>query len=222
MLVSHYIDPLIPVLKSQDTVKQALKKFEDSKLSQLPVLEGEIFLGLLSRTTAESVLESKSKLEGIRLEGKSLNITADTHVLEALKNAVENELEVLCIVESNTQKYLGAVSKNALEEYFSKMHSIRSNGSILVLSILERDYSLHELARIVESNGAKILAMFSETKEDDPYNILITFKLNLPDLSRIIAALQRYNYNIVYTFHKEEFLNKEKERLEHLLRFLEI
>lgn len=222
MLVNDYINISIPTLTTQDTVKQALKKFDSSNLNLLPVLEGEIFLGLLSRTTAENVIEPKSKLEGIRLEGRTLNITKDTHVLEALKNAAENELEVVGIVDATTQHYLGATTKKDLEEYFAKVHSTLANGSIIVLNILERDYSLHELARIIESNGAKILALYSETKEDDPYNILVTFKLNMPDLSRIIAALQRHNYNIVYTFHKEEFLSKEKERLEHLLRFLEI
>jgi len=222
MLVNNYINTSIPTLATQDTVKQALKKFDSANLNQLPVLEGESFLGLLSRTTAESVIDPKSKLDGIRLEGRSLNITKDTHVLEALKNAAENDLEVLGIVDATTQHYLGAITKKDLEEYFANLHSTKANGSIIVLSILERDYSLHELARIIESNGAKILSLFSETRDDDPYNILVTFKLNMPDLSRVIAALQRHNYNVVYTFHREEFLSKEKERLEHLLRFLEI
>lgn len=222
MLVRKYIDEVIPVLTTHDTIKTALKKFDESNLPELPVVEGETFLGILSRSTAESVIEPKSKLQGIRLEGKSLNVTSDTHVLEALKIISENELSVLGVVEATTQHYLGAITKGGIEEYFAKMHGIRSNGSILVISLLERDYSLHELARIIESNGAKILAMFSDVKEDDPYTILVTFKLNLSDLSRVISALQRYNYTILYTFHKEEFLNKEKERLEHLLRFLEI
>jgi hypothetical protein len=222
MLVKKYMDALIPVLSVNDTVKSAIKKFEESNLNQLPVVDGEEFLGILLRSTAEGVLDPKAKLNGIRLEGKTLNINPDTHILEALKIASENELNVIGVVDATTQRFEGAVTQFGLEDYFAKMHGVLSNGSVLVISLLERDYSLHELARIIESNGSKILAMFSDTQEDDPFTILITFKLNLPDISRVIAALQRHNYKVLYTFHKEEFLSKEKERLEHLLRFLEI
>ncbi len=222
MLVKNYMNGQVPVVSLHDTAKTAIKKFEESHLDQLPVVDGETFQGLLLRSTVESVLDPKAKLDGIRTEGRTLNITPDTHILEAIKNASENKLNVLGVVDAVTQHYVGAVTKHDLEDSVAETYGIRSNGSVLVLSILERDYSLHELARIIESNGVKILAMFSDILENDPYNLLITFKLNLPDITRVIAALQRYKYNIVYTFHKEEFLSKEKERLEHLLRFLEI
>jgi acetoin utilization protein AcuB len=222
MLVEKYIDHSIPVLNISDTVKTAVKKFEESNLNQLPVKDKDTFLGLLQRSVAEGIPDTKLKLEGIKLEGQTLGIAPEMHILEAIKIASEADLQVLGVTETGSDHYLGAVTRSGLEDYLAMVHGVRANGSILVLSMNERDYSLHELSRIIESNGAKILAMFSDVKEDDPYTILITLKLNLIDLSRVIAALQRYDYTIVFTFHKEEFESREKERLEHLLRFLEI
>lgn len=222
MLVEKYIDHDIPVLKTSDTIRTAIKKFEETKLEHLPVVYNDYFLGILHRNTAESVLDTKLKLEGIRLEGQSLNVTPHSHVLEALKHMHETQLDVLGVVENNSTKYIGSVKKEHLLAYFSDMYGTRANGSVLVLNIVERDYSLSELSRLVEDNGSKILSLFADIRDDDPYHILITLKLSLADLSRVIAALQRHNYIILYSSHKEEFQNKDKDRLEHLLRFLEI
>ena len=221
MLVENYIDHEIPVLKTSDTIRTAIKKMEDAGLEQLPVVENDIFQGILLRNTAENVLDTKAKLEGIRLENPKIRFTPQTHVLEALKNASDLQLDLVGIVDENN-KYIGAVRKTGLLSYFSDMHSVHAAGSILTLSMAERDYSLNEIARIVESNGAKVLGVFTEIKKDDPYTIFVTLKINLTDLSRIIAALQRHNFTISYFFHEEEFQSTEKDRLEHLLKFLAI
>jgi acetoin utilization protein AcuB len=222
MLVENYIDHEIPVLKTSDTIRTAIKKMEEANLEQLPVIDQDIFQGILLRTTAENVFDNKLKLEGIQLETLNTKITPATHILEALKSASDAHLDVLGIVGNDQNKYAGSVKKSGLLDYFTQMHGIKAVGSILTISIPERDYSLHEIARIVEANGAKILAVFTDIRQDDPFNILVTLKINLTDLSRVISALQRHNFTIVYTFHQEEFQSAEKDRLDHLLRFLSI
>lgn len=222
MLVENYIDHEIPVLKTSDTIRTAIKKMEEANLEQLPVLDQDIFQGILLRTTAENVFDNKLKLEGIKLEATNTKITPKSHILEALKAVSGANLDVLGIVENNQNKYAGSVKKSGLLDYFGQMHGIKATGSIITISVPERDFSVNEIARIVEANAAKILAVFTDIREDDPFNILVTLKTNLTDLSRVISALQRHNFTIVYTFHQEEFQSTEKERLEHLLRFLSI
>jgi len=222
MLIEKYIDPAIPVLKSSDTVRSAIKKFDETNLDQLPVVDEDKFQGILLRNTVESVLDPKGKLEGIRLEDKSLTVNHNTHILEALRIANVANLHLICVVDGITSDYVGAIKTDSLLEFFMHSYGVRANGSVLVISVLERDYSLSEICRIVESNEAKVLAVFTDVRDDDPYYMQVSLKLNMTDISRVMAGLQRHNFNIIYSFHKEDFLNKDKERLQHLLRFLEI
>ncbi|MBC7388679.1 MAG: CBS domain-containing protein [Opitutaceae bacterium] len=222
MLVEKYIDLSIPVLKSSDTVRTAIKKFNETNLDQLPLVDDDKFQGILFRNTIESVIDTKGKLEGILLEGKTLTVTHNTHILEALRVANLAKLQLVCVVDGITQEYVGAIKTDSLLDFFIQSYGVRVNGSVLVISVLERDYSLSEICRIIESNDAKVLTVFTDVREDDPYHMQVSLKLNLTDISRAIAGLQRHNFNIIYSFHKEDFLNQDKERLQHLLRFLEI
>ena len=222
MLAENYIDNEIPVLKISDTVRTAIKKMEEANVTQLPVVEDNILLGVLTSSTAQLVQDPKSDLKGIQLLNPSTDILLYTHVLEMLKIASESQLDILPVLEKEHKYYVGSVKKLHLFQYFEQLYGTKASGSILVLSLLERDYSLNEISRIVESNGAKILAVFTETHDDSPYQLQVTLKINLADVSRVIVALQRHHYHVVYSFHESEYKSKDQERLEHLLKFLEI
>ena len=83
----------------------------------------------------------------------------------------------------------------------------------------ENDYSLTEIASIVESNNTKILSTYiiSKPKSRD---IEVTIKLNKQDMSAIIKDFERRNY-IVSASYKEENIDVDfTERYESLMRFL--
>ena len=83
----------------------------------------------------------------------------------------------------------------------------------------ENDYSLTEIASIVESNNTKILSTYiiSKPKSRD---IEVTIKLNKQDMLAIIKDFERRNY-IVSASYKEENIDVDfTERYESLMRFL--
>ena len=84
------------------------------------------------------------------------------------------------------------------------------------------DYSLAEISRLVEENHAKILS--SIVKEDplDPGKLRLTLKINQLDLSRIVATLERFGYKVIGRYHETKVLGDEKDRIDMLLRYLDI
>ncbi|HEX8529873.1 MAG TPA: cbs domain containing protein, partial [Cytophagales bacterium] len=54
----------------------------------------------------------------------------------------------------------------------------------------------------------------------DATRIKLTIKINRNDLSRIIATFERFSYNIVAKFHHTQGNEDDKERIDLLLRYL--
>ena len=81
------------------------------------------------------------------------------------------------------------------------------------------DYSLAEIARLVESNDAKIIhSDITSLGEND--KIRVTIKVNKSDLSRIIQTFNRFGYHITASFHKDEYAEDLRKRYDSFLRYL--
>ena len=57
------------------------------------------------------------------------------------------------------------------------------------------DYSMTEIANIIESNDTKILSSYVISKKDST-EMELTIKLNKTDISSVIRDLERYEYNV--------------------------
>jgi predicted transcriptional regulator len=135
--------------------------------------------------------------------------------------AIRNKIQVVPVLDEQ-QEYFGVITVNDTIAAFGQMSALQGQGGILVLSMNERDYSLSEISRHVEENKAKILSAYVSPDELDPYKIKLTLKLNITDLNRIIATLERFDYRIVAQFHDAADVKEDQDRLDLLLRYLNI
>ena len=97
--------------------------------------------------------------------------------------------------------------------------SIKENGGIIVLEMAKNDYSLSQIAQIVESNDAKILSSYIMSSPDS-MNIEVTIKVNQIELDRVIRTFQRYDYHIKASFQKSSLEEDLKFRYEALMNYL--
>jgi len=95
-------------------------------------------------------------------------------------------------------------------------------GSILVLSMNFSDYSLAEISRLIEENHAKILSSIIKEDPLDPGKVRLTLKVNQADMSRIVATLERFGYKVIGRYQESKPIENEKERIDMLLRYLDI
>ena len=118
----------------------------------------------------------------------------------------------------NTQfdKYTSPLTK----EQFTEL--TETENSLLILEIPVKDYTLTEVARIVESNNAHVLSL-SVMPISGGADLLISLKLDVQDLSLVLRSFERFNYRVVYYFMREGVVtDTQKERLDELMYYLEM
>ena len=107
-----------------------------------------------------------------------------------------------------------------LMHYFADLSALKNPGGIVVLELNHNDYSLAQIAQIVEGNDAKILGIFLSGSSDST-KIELSLKLNVTDLTSIIQTFNRYNYTLVGSYMKhddEEDLLEDRYNL--LMKYL--
>lgn len=221
MIAEDLINPMIPALKVTDMAEKAIIWMEELKIDQLPVIEHGAFKGLI---TEEMILESNNLNQPIGeflLHSENCFVQDSQHYFDVLKVAIEKSAQIVAVLDEEG-KYLGVTSYTDALHEFAKTFTIQSPGGIIVLSVLHRDYSLVEISRIIESNNVKILGTYVTTPYSDSDKIFLTLKLSVNDLSKTIASLERFNYNIIAKFHDIDRTETSKERIDHLMRYLNI
>ena len=97
---------------------------------------------------------------------------------------------------------------------------MKETGGIIVVEKLIVDYSMSQIAQIVESNNGKLLGLFVSEASND--KVQITVKTTLGGLNEIIQTFRRYNYEIISEHNEDDYLNNLKERSEYLDKYLNI
>jgi len=87
--------------------------------------------------------------------------------------------------------------RKAVDEYpFDNMAAMSMPGGIIVLELNVRDYSMAQIARIVEDNDAIIWCSYVSPTAGDALKMELTLKINQTDLTSIIRSFVRYGYTI--------------------------
>ncbi|PIZ05339.1 MAG: CBS domain-containing protein, partial [Flavobacteriales bacterium CG_4_10_14_0_8_um_filter_32_5] len=81
------------------------------------------------------------------------------------------------------------------------------------------DYSLSEIAKIVESDNAKILASFI-TSHPDSTKLEVTLKINKNEITRILSTFERFNYQITASYNETDYQVDLQNKYDEFMRFL--
>ena len=84
-----------------------------------------------------------------------------------------------------------------------EMATVNLPGGIIVLELNANDYSLAQIARIVEDNDAKIWSSHI-TSSTDSMKMEVTLKINRTDLTSIIRTFLRFGYTIKASYQSND------------------
>ncbi|KAB2869733.1 MAG: CBS domain-containing protein [Bacteroidales bacterium] len=221
MIAKEMISDVIPALKTSDTGITALNWMDIFKVSHLPIVNDEEFLGLISENDIYDLNMPEEPLGNHQLSLLRPYVTEDQHVFEVMEVLSRLKLSLVPVLD-NTKNYLGVITLMELLHYFAELSGLQHKGGIVVLEMNSNDFSMAQVSQIVEGNDAKILASYITTHPNST-QMELTLKLNVTDLTSIKQTFDRYNYNLVgaYMKHDDEtdLLN---DRLNFLFRFLDI
>jgi len=189
------------------------------KVSHLPIVNDKEFLGLISENDIYDLNMPEEPLGNHQLSLVRPYINENQHVLEAMELASRLKLSLVPVLD-HRRNYLGVITITDLMHYFADLSALKNPGGIVVLELNHNDYSLAQIAQIVEGNDAKILGIFVSGSSDST-KIELSLKLNVTDLTSIIQTFNRYNYTLVGSYMKhddEEDLLEDRYNL--LMKYL--
>lgn len=221
MIAEELINHMIPPLKVTDDAHKAIEWMEEFRCRHLPVVDEGQLLGFISE---EIILESNDierPLSGFMLVGKDCAVQLDSHFYDILRVANDHRLQIVAVL-NDEQKYAGAITIQDIMISFAQTAAVQMSGGILVLSMDLIDYSLAEISRYVEENNAKIISSSMIEDPLDKGKIKLTLKINQVELNRIVATLERFGYRIIGRYNEIKRDTGEKEKIDMLLRYLDI
>jgi len=218
MLAEELISDNIPPLKTSDTGLKALNWMDEFRVSHLPIVNNQEFLGLISDT---DILDLNAPEEPLGNHPISLIrpfVYETEHIYEVLKMVARMHLTLIPVLNSENH-YLGNISLRGLVEHFAQTTSVQNPGGIIILELNQNDYSLAQIARIVEENDTKILSLFINSHPDST-KIELTLKVNREDIRAIIASFVRYNITVKATFQQTEFSEDLRNRFDLFMNYI--
>ena len=222
LLAEDLLNQMIPPLKSSDTTAQAARWLEEFHVNQLPVLAGSRYRGLITENDLADYENPDTQLADLALGFANVHVQHDQHFYRVMELAIENKLQLIPVLDEH-QDYAGVVTVNDALAAFGPVPGPSGQGSILVLTMEERDYSLSQISRYIEENNAKVLSAHVVADEHDPYRIRLTLRLNTDNLARITATLERFGYMVTAQFSGTAAVgDDEQERFDALLRYLSV
>jgi len=220
MLEQQLIQNNYPPVNLFDKISFALQLMEDYDVLHLPVLNEEKFVGLIGKDDLLDAADENAPIASIENQLIKAFVKAEEFFLTAVKNMAQHQLTAIAVVNDQTE-LLGIITLPQLLKQFAHFLGTEEPGGIIVIETEKRHFSFGEISRLVETNDAYITQL-NTSIEAETGLILVTIKINKPEISDIIATLQRYDYSVRYYFGEEQFGNELKENFNQLMFYLNI
>ena len=219
MNINDYILKEIKAFQLKDPVKKIQSVFENYPITHFPVVENGKLLGSFSEDDIQTI---ENKNDELVLHSHLLNsFFADEKatILELLKILADNDTTIIPILNKD-KNYIGYYDLRDVLDAFSTSPFMIEQSETLIVEKLELDYSMGEVAQIVEANGAKLLGLYISEKDNDL--VQITLKIVSNEINEIIQTFRRYDYKIISMHENDIYLEDLKNRSEYLQKYLEM
>jgi len=221
MLAKDLFNEEVIPAKTTDIGDTVLSLMEELKVSHLPVVSEGRLVGLISETDIYNADKPDTPIGKYRLTLPKPYVLPSQHYYDVIRVATTGNLTLVPVTDEN-DNYLGCITLLRIVDMLAELSSVRQPGGIIVLEVNSHNYSMSEIARIVESNDARVLSTFI-TSFPDSTRLEVTIKVNKIDLSPIIQTFNRYNYIITASFSEESQLDELlHSRYESLMNYLNI
>lgn len=220
MLTLELITQSIPFLVPQDKIHLALELMNEHHVSHLPVVEGEVYVGMVSENDLLQAENDTDPISSMEHTYTGFSVKASDHFLKAVQIAADNSLSLVPVVNEKNE-YLGLVSYTDLLKNASDFMSLSEPGGLIVLELPSNQYSFNEISKLVETNDAQITQL-NTSNDAESGMMMVTIRINKPEISDILATFQRYEYNVKYFFGEEIYENDLRTNYDNLMNYLNI
>jgi CBS domain-containing protein len=219
MIAENLMTEAILPLRTSDTGDDALAIMGENFVRHLPIVNNHQLLGLLSE---DDIFDNDASepVGSYRLTLMHARVRKDDHVYEVMRQMAEYQLTVVPVVDLEGN-YIGMITLEDVLRFFAESNPFRDPGGIIVLEVARQDYSMAEIARIVESENALILSSFVQAYPESS-RIDVTLKINRQNIWPVLATFERFNYQVKASFGETDYYETLKERYDALMTYLKV
>ncbi|MDP3431508.1 MAG: CBS domain-containing protein, partial [Bacteroidota bacterium] len=190
MIAQNLLSEVVPSLRLTDSGQKALNWMEIFRISHLPVVDGKKLIGLISDKIIYDLNITDKPVGDFVEHLLTPHIHTNQHIYEVFSAISVLKISAVPVLDLH-HEYCGVITVFELAQKFADLVAVREPGGVIVLELNSIDYSLSQIAQIVEGNDAKILS-FYVSQEEDSKMMDVTLKINIVDLSSIIQTFVRY------------------------------
>lgn len=214
-LIANEISPV----STKDRGKTVLSLMSEFRVSQLPVVDNNTLLGLVSEDDIYNMNDENNKIETILNTLSVHSMTTENDVFEIIQKLDKNNITLLPLISED--KYIGCVTEASVVKALASIIAVKEGGSLIILEMKKEDYQMSEISQIIESNNAKILSSYI-TNTSNNEKISVSLKLNIDNLNAIKQTFERYNYLVSAHYQPNDTSNDStlSDRYEGLMRYL--
>lgn len=220
MVAAELISDIIPPVKLTDSVEKVNLLLTEFKVEELPVVDDDQFLGLISEDDLIEIFDEELPVSTLSLSKTQTFVRENQHIYDVIRLFYAQKLSIVPVLDMQNN-YLGLININSLNDYFATLTSAIEPGAIIVLEINNRNNSLVQMAQIVESDKAQILSSYVRSFPDST-RLEVTLKINKKDVSAIIASFNRYDYTIAAVYNQAQVEDDSRNRYDLLMNYINL
>ena len=216
--ISDYITNDYKAISSQETIDAIQDFFSDVSYSHFPVVEEGIFIGNIAADDVET-FDLDKKIADYRYTLEGFFARKEMIWLDVLEVFAKNHSNIVPILDEKNL-YVGYYELEDIVKFFHETPFLKEQGGIIIVQTPILNFSMSQIAQIVESNNGKLLGLF--ISEATVNTVQITVKIALGGINEIIQTFRRYNYDIISQHNEDDYLNNLKDRSDYLDKYLNI
>ncbi len=220
MLTAELINNNIPRLQLQDSIAKAMQLISDYRVTHLPVVSEEKYLGLISEDDLLDAEEEKLPIQVLEHSFITAFVKENEHFLNAVTFSNLHEATVVPVV-TEEKELAGVITSPDLLRALGDFSGATEIGGIIVMEMERSQFAISEISRIVESNDATVLHL-NTTVQPATGLLTVTLHLNKKEIAAIVSTFERYEYDVIYYFGDEKFENEVHSNYRHLMNYLDI
>ncbi|HLR25101.1 MAG TPA: CBS domain-containing protein [Fodinibius sp.] len=216
----HIVSTFRP-LNGTDNIDAVKKRMQTEGFSTLPVVDRttQTLIGQLGYEDLEAARTGLSVADMDLME--PVKVYRGQHIFEAARLMLQFERKLLPVIDKEW-RLLGVLKRSRVLEILPGLLNVAEPGSVITVTLDRIDFSISEIVHLIETENAKILGMTVEKPRQADQSFKISFKLDLQDVSRVAAALRRYDYMVSTNSENEIFTDDIESRADELLKYIDM
>ncbi|MBC8320520.1 MAG: CBS domain-containing protein [Bacteroidetes bacterium] len=220
MIASRLIKEDILPLNITDTAHEAMNRMNEYKVSHFPVVDDGRFVGVISEKDLLNPEIRNRELQKEFIHFDNFYVNEQQYIFDVIKLAIDQKLSLIPVIEDKGN-YIGCITQSDIVGFFAESMSVDYPGGVIVLEVSVNDYSLTEIANIVESNNAKVLSSYILSSIGST-KLEVIIKVSKLELGAIIQTFERYGYQVNASFYEDVNYDDLKDNYDSLINYLNI